>query len=267
MKELVHSTKAVDLFSVAGKRVFLSGVGGLGSYLAKGFLANGAKLVIADVDGERATAAKEEFQDEGYTDCLAFQMDQTNKQQIEEVVGLAVRQIGGIDVLINAGAICVNQPTESFDEALLRKIVEVNITGAMLLTQVVGSHMISRGQGKIILIGSISGIMPDSDDGMPYQTSKAAIHQITRTCAAAWGKYGINVNCLAPTWIDNSPMLKGCDPNVLRSVTKAHCFDRLAVVEDYLGPALFLASEASTYMTGHILVVDGGWSSAKPYIL
>jgi NAD(P)-dependent dehydrogenase (short-subunit alcohol dehydrogenase family) len=103
--------------------------------------------------------------------------------------------------------------------------------------------------------------------GMPYQTSKAAVHQITRTCAAAWGKYGINVNCLAPTWIEHSPMLKGCIPAVRESVTKLHCFDRLAVAEDYLGPALFLASGASTYMTGHILLVDGGWSATKHYIL
>ena len=265
MKPIIDEQKVDDLFSIQNKWILISGVGGLGTFLARGFLQNGAKLILTDVDGARVEKICEDFKAEGFHDCMTYKMDQTDKAEIIRVIDDAWTKTGGIDVFFNAGAICVNQPTESFDEKLLRKIVDVNITGSMLAAQVIGGKMIERGKGKIIFIGSISGIMPDSSDGMPYQTSKAAIHQITRTCAAAWGPYGINVNCLAPTWIANSPMVKGSKPEVLTSVTELHCFDRLSVFEDYLGPAIFLASDASNYMTGHILMVDGGWSAAKPY--
>ena len=143
-------------------------------------------------------------------------------------------------------------------------MIDVNVTGIILITQVVGKTMIANGGGHIIEIGSIGGLECHSYRSMPYEATKAAVHQLTKSFATAWAHYNINVNCIAPTWI-NTPLVDFAAGPVMEAVRKQHFFGRIAEVEDFLGAALFLASDASTYVTGHILTVDGGWSVSKPW--
>ncbi|BDF69639.1 gluconate 5-dehydrogenase [Oscillospiraceae bacterium] len=264
VKKVVHATKAEELFSVREKVVLISGVGGLGSCLARGFLDNGAYVVMADNAPDRAAALKEGFAKEGLSRCDAYQMDQTSKAQIQAVVDDIVTKHGRVDVLFNTAALCWNEDTEEFKEDGIRTMIDVNLTSAILLTQVVGKAMIARKEGKIIEIGSIGGLECHSFRSMPYEATKAAVHQLTKSFATAWAQYNINVNCIAPTWI-NTPLVDFAAGAVRKAVIDQHFFGRMAEVEDFLGAAIFLASDASNYISGHVLAVDGAWSVSKPW--
>ncbi len=264
VKNIVHATKIEELFSIKDKVILISGTGGLGSCLAKGFLDNGANVVLADNAPGKAQSLKEIFAKQGLTQCDAYQMDQTQKQQIQEVVDDIVKKHGRIDVMFNTAALCWNEDTEDFNEDGIRTMIEVNLTSAILITQVVGKAMIAQKCGKIINIGSIGGLECHSFRSMPYEATKAAVHQLTKSFATAWAQYNINVNCIAPTWI-NTPLVSFAAGEVMEAVIDQHFFGRIAEVEDFLGAAIFLSSDASNYISGHVLAVDGAWSVSKPW--
>jgi NAD(P)-dependent dehydrogenase (short-subunit alcohol dehydrogenase family) len=248
-----------ELFSVQDKVVLISGAGGLGQYLAKGFAQNGAKVIITNTSQSKADSLCAAL-----NLSKAFAMDQTKRADIDAVTTNIVKEYGRIDVLINTAAICTNDTAEQFDENDLRRIIDVNMTSAMLLSQAVGKAMIAQNSGKIIHIGSIAGLMCHSPISMPYEATKGAIHQLTRTLATVWAPYHINVNCIAPTWI-YTPMTDDVENEQLQTIIDQHPIGRISTVHDHLGPALFLASAASDYVSGHILYVDGAWSVAKPW--
>ncbi len=264
-KKVVKSTKIDELFSVKDKVVLITGAGGLGGYLAKGFLDNGSKVILFNRTMPKLTALKEKFEKQDFTDYALYQVDQTDKASLQKAADEAEKQFGRIDVLINTAAVCWNEDTEDFSEDGIRKMLDINVTGSMLVTQVIGKKMIEAGNGgSIIEIGSIGGLMCHSFRSMPYEASKAAVHQMTKSFATAWAQYGINVNCIAPTWID-TPMVDFAAGEVMDAVIDQHFFGRIAEVEDFLGAAIFLASDAANYVSGHILAVDGAWSVSKPW--
>lgn len=264
-KKVVKSTKIDELFSVKDKVVLITGAGGLGGYLAKGFLNNGSKVILFNRTMPKLTALKEKLEKQDFTDYALYQVDQTDKTSLQKAADEAEKQFGRIDVLINTAAVCWNEDTEDFSEDGIRKMLDINVTGSMLVTQVIGKKMIEAGNGgSIIEIGSIGGLMCHSFRSMPYEASKAAVHQMTKSFATAWAQYGINVNCIAPTWID-TPMVDFAAGEVMDAVIDQHFFGRIAEVEDFLGAAIFLASDAANYVSGHILAVDGAWSVSKPW--
>lgn len=264
VKKIVRATRIEELFGVKDKVILISGVGGLGSSLAGGFLDNGAHVILADNAPGRAKELQKKFAEQGFTKTDAYQMDQTRKEEIQRVVDDIVAKHGRIDVLFNTAALCWNEDTEDFKEEGIRRMIDVNITSAILITQVVGKAMIAQKEGKIINIGSIGGLECHSFRSMPYEATKAAVHQLTKSFATAWAQYNINVNCIAPTWI-NTPMVDFAAGEVREAVIDQHFFGRMAEVEDFLGAAIFLASDASNYVTGHVLAVDGAWSVSKPW--
>ena len=127
----------------------------------------------------------------------------------------------------------------------------------------VGKVMIRQGGGKIVNIGSIAGAFCHTYLSMPYECSKAAVHQFTRSLAVTWAKYNINVNCIAPTWV-YTPMLEGFQGDTYQKIIQQHPAGRLAEVNDFLGLAIYLSTPASDYVTGQVIYVDGGWTSGKP---
>lgn len=264
VKKIARSRRVEELFSVKDKVVLICGAGALGGYMARGFLENGAYVVATCVSEGKAQRLKEEFASDGLTNCDAYTMNQTSKEDIQTVVDDIIRRHGRIDVLIATGALCWNEDTEDFKEEGIRRMMDVNVTGIILVTQVVGKTMISNGGGHIIEIGSIGGLECHSYRSMPYEASKAAVHQLTKSFATAWAHYNINVNCIAPTWINTTLVDFAAGP-VMEAVRKQHLLGRIAEVEDFMGAVLFLASDASAYVTGHILAVDGGWSVSKPW--
>lgn len=265
VKKVVKETKIEKLFSVKDKVILISGAGGLGSCLAKGFLDNGAKVILFDKVPDKGRALKESFAEQGLTECEFYEVDQTKKADLKKAVNDVMKKYGTIDVMFNTAALCWNEDAEDFKEDGVRLMMEVNVTSAIFITQVVGKVMIENGiEGKIINIGSIGGLECHSYRSMPYEASKAAVHQLTKSFATAWSQYGINVNCIAPTWI-NTPLVDFAAGEVMEAVIDQHFFGRIAEVEDFLGAALFLASDASNYVSGHVLAVDGAWSVSKPW--
>ena len=263
MKEVIHEKQIKDLFSVKEKVVLITGAGGLGSALAYGYLANGATVILASRTQRKVQKVVDHLLAKGYKDCEAFTFDQTVKGQCEELAQKIVAKYGKIDVLVNTAGIAICHPAEEFPEEDIRKIIDVNLTSAMFITQAVGKTMIRRHQGKIIHIGSIGGKLVHTFESMVYQSTKAGLHQMVSAFAVAWGQYNINVNCIAPTWI-NTPMLNGVPVSYYENVNKMHVFGRMAEPDDFVGTTIFLSSEASNFITGHTLMVDGGWSAGKP---
>ena len=206
MKPVVEERNIAKLFSVQGKVVLITGAGGLGGYLARGFAENGARVVVTDVVPGRAQG----LQEKGFA-CRSYQLDQTDKAATEAVVQDIVKAEGRIDALINTAAIAPCHPAEEFPEDELRRVIDINLTAAVLTSQAVGRQMIAQQYGKIVNIGSIAGVMCHSYESMPYECTKAAVHQMTKSLACAWGCYNVNVNAIAPTWI-MTPMLDDCPP-------------------------------------------------------
>ena len=197
MKPVVEERNIAKLFSVQGKVVLITGAGGLGGYLARGFAENGARVVVTDVVPGRAQG----LQEKGFA-CRSYQLDQTDKAATEAVVQDIVKAEGRIDALINTAAIAPCHPAEEFPEDELRRVIDINLTAAVLTSQAVGRQMIAQQYGKIVNIGSIAGVMCHSYESMPYECTKAAVHQMTKSLACAWGRYNVNVNAIAP----NSPL-------------------------------------------------------------
>jgi NAD(P)-dependent dehydrogenase (short-subunit alcohol dehydrogenase family) len=260
----VNLVKTEELFSVRDAAVLVTGAGGLGEFLAYGFAANGARVTLASRTPGKAAATARRIAAKGYPDCRALDFDQTSKQECEEVVARCLERYGRLDVLVNTAGVGQCFPPEDFPEAEMRRILDVNLTGAIFITQAAGKGaMIPQKSGRVIHIGSIAGVMTHTYESMVYESSKAAVHQMTRSFAVAWARYGINVNCIAPTWI-NTPMLADVPLSYYENVNAMHPLGRMAESGEFIGTALFLASPASAYITGQTLLVDGGWTAGRP---
>lgn len=263
MKKVIKENEIGRLFSVRDKVILVTGAGGLGETLAKAYAANGAVTLIASRTPGKAERTAAAVRAEGWNNCFAYDFDQTKKEECEALAAKIVEEFGRIDVLVNTAGIGKCYPPELFDEEDMKKIIEVNQSSAILISQAVGKVMIRQKAGRIIHIGSIAGIMTHTYESMVYEGTKAAVHQMVKSLAVAWAKYNINVNCIAPTWI-NTPMLSEEPESYFESANEMHPFRRMSEPEEYVGAAIFLASDASDYVSGHTLVVDGAWTSGRP---
>lgn len=255
--------KVESLFNVEGKVVMLTGGGGIGEYLVEAYLANGAIVAVTNRTKEKGESLEKKMNELGYDKIKTYVMDQSVTAQIEAVVKDILAEYGRIDVLLNAVGYSYDCKPENFPEEEIQKIIDINYVSAAMVNQVVAKlAMIPANGGKIINIGSIAGIMCHSKNVFPYEASKAALHQMTRSLALCWAKYNIYVNCIAPTWV-RTPLVEHYKGDYFERVTRMHYFDRLSEVQDYVGPALFLSSDASSYVSGLILTVDGAWTCGR----
>ena len=258
VKPVVEERNIAKLFSVQGKVVLITGAGGLGGYLARGF-AEKRRPRGGDRCGARQGAGPA-----GKGLCLPQLPAGPDGQGGHRSRGAGhCKAEGRIDALINTAAIAPCHPAEEFPEDELRRVIDINLTAAVLTSQAVGRQMIAQQYGKIVNIGSIAGVMCHSYESMPYECTKAAVHQMTKSLACAWGRYNVNVNAIAPTWI-MTPMLDDCPPEYFEAVDSMHEFGRMSRVEDFFGTAVYLVTDASNFISGHVLLVDGGWSTARP---
>jgi len=252
-----------DLFRLDGKVALVTGGGrGIGKTIAEALAEAGARLVITGRRAEWLTPAEAELREHGF-DCTAVIADVTQPEDADRVTQATLDAYGAIDILVNNAGQTWGQPTEDTPLEKWRQVVETNLTGAFIMSQRVGRHMLERGQGgRIINIASIAGIVAGEAGGMPtpaYNASKAALISFTRSLAMEWGRRGILVNAIAPGWFPTRMAAKTIEAFQERIIARS-ALGRIGDLNELRGAVVFLAAPASSYITGQTLVVDGGLS-------
>ncbi len=252
-----------EMFDIRGKVALITGGGrGIGKAIAEVYGEAGAKVVITGRRKEWLNPTVEEFQSRGFG-ISAVVADVSREKEVEQTVQETINRHGRIDILVNNAGITWASPTEEHSLEKFRQVIEVNMTGIFMLSQQVGRHMLERGEGgRIINISSIKGLKtvgPEVHSTISYDTSKGALITFTRALAREWGRKGILVNAIAPGWF-RTRMASGTIEENLDRFEGQTALGRVGDLEDLKGAALFLAAPASRYITGQILVVDGGFS-------
>ena len=253
---------AKQLFDLAGRTAIVTGGGsGLGRQMAEGLAEMGANLVLCARKKERCEKAADELKAFGVK-TLAFGCDVRNPAEIQAVVDATTAAFGRVDILINNAGVSWGAPVEEMKLEHWNKVIETNLTGTFLFAQAVGRVMIPQRSGKIINIASVAGLRGSSPEmqATGYQASKAAVITLTKDLACKWAMHNIHVNAIAPGWFPTnmSGVVIERNKEMLR---KRIPLGRFGSEHDLKGAAVFLASAASDFVTGHLLVVDGGQSA------
>ncbi|MDH7605389.1 MAG: SDR family oxidoreductase [Melioribacter sp.] len=266
----------MDLFSLKNKVAIVTGaIGLIGKEHCKALSDAGANIVVADLDEDKC----KEFAASLPTESIGIYLDVTNLESVKNLRDKVLDKFGHIDILVNNAAIndMFENPKaaselskfENYPLELWQKSVDVNLTGVFLCSQVIGTVMAKQKYGSIINIASTYGITaPDQslykkEDGTQnfykppaYSATKGAVIMFTKYLAAYWGKDGVRVNTLTPGGVENSQ-----DEFFIKKYSSRTMLGRMAKPTDYKGALIFLASDASSYMTGANLIVDGGWTA------
>ena len=250
-----------DLFSLQDRvAIVTGGAGQIGSEIVRGFEQRGALVAVFDLEADR------------------FRVDVTNRDAIEQATEEVVQEWGAPHVLVNAAALdsppdapaAEVGPFESYPEESFDAVMDVNVKGTFLCCQVVGAHMAAAARGSIVNISSIYGMLSPVQDlyefrrrggeeffkPVGYSVSKSALYNLTRYLATYWARSGVRVNTLTLAGVANQQPQEFVDAYTTRMP-----IGRMADVQELVGPVVFLASDASSYVTGANLVADGGWSA------
>jgi NAD(P)-dependent dehydrogenase (short-subunit alcohol dehydrogenase family) len=254
-----------DRFRLDGRRLFITGGSrGLGRAMALAIADAGADVVLVGRDRPSLDAAAEEIRRLG-REAFALEGDVSRLDTCERLCHEALEKHGPFDILINnVGGRRVDVATEAMPLETWQSILDLNLTSTFLCTKVIGGAMVRRGQGgRVINIASISGLVANRDiGGRSYETSKAAVIQFTRAVASDWAPHGVTVNAICPGGFMTDPNRRWLEvnPQAIETFRKQIPMGDLGDPED-LGPlAVYLASDASRYMTGATLVIDGGYT-------
>lgn len=247
-----------DIFSLAGKTALVAGASrGIGLAIAQGLAAAGAHTVLAARSMDKLESNTKDLAEKGYA-AAAVRMDLSDSQSIDTAVG----SLGDIDILVNVAGMNIRKPFSDYTRQEYDLMLQTNLNGLVELTQKVGAKMIARGVGgKVVTIGSLMSLL-----GLPYLSiyaiTKGALGQLTKALAAEWGKYDIQVNCIAPGFIvtDLNRSLWQ-QPKMEAWVRGCQANPRLGSPEDVAHLAVFLSGRGANYITGQIIPVDGGYST------
>ena len=252
---------ADELFSVSDQVVLVSGGSrGIGRALAAGFARRGARVIIT---GRRQEVLQQTAREISTADATVVPLvcDVSSPTDISQLVDTAIKDFGQIDTLLNVAGVNKRQPAEAFTPQDYDFILDINLKGAYLLSVEVGRHMLDRGQGVQINIDSLNTYAP-LKGVLPYAMSKAGLIMMTRGLASEWGNRGVRVNSIAPGFIlTDLTRTLWSDPTMQQWGVGNTPLQRLGEVADLVGAAIFLASEASAFMTGQVLRVDGGMTA------
>jgi NAD(P)-dependent dehydrogenase (short-subunit alcohol dehydrogenase family) len=251
-----------QLFDLTGRVAIVTGGSiGLGRQMAEGLAEMGANLVLCARKKERCQQAAEDLQKLGVK-TLALACDVKNPADIQQVVDATMAQFGRIDILINNAGTSWGAPVEEMRLEHWNKVIETNLTGTFLFSQAVGRIMIGQRRGKIINIASVAGLhgAPPEFQAIGYHASKGGVIIFTKDLACKWGIHNIQVNSIAPGWFPTNMSQVLIERNK-DTFLKTIPLRRFGNENDLKGAAVFLASAASDFVTGHVLVVDGGQSA------
>ena len=250
----------LDAFNLTGKTAVVTGGNtGLGEAFARALTQVGASVALAARTRERSEAVANDLSASGRT-AIAVDLDVTEPSHVQIMLSEVTEHLGPVDILVNNAGVCYHRPAAEVPRDEWLDTFDVNVHGLWYCAQAVGRQMIERGGGSIVNIGSISAMIVNRPQWQPaYNASKAAVHQLTKSLAAEWAPHNVRVNALAPGYVKTA-MAPVDEPQFRRHWIEDAPMQRYAV-PDELGPSLvYLASDASSFMTGSVLVVDGGYT-------
>jgi 2-deoxy-D-gluconate 3-dehydrogenase len=250
------------LFDLKGRvAVVTGGNGGIGLGMAKGMAAAGATVVVAGRDAAKSAAAVKELQPLGGK-ASAIAVDVLKEESCRAMIAETVKQHGRLDILVNNAGTSIRKQPQDYTLAEWHQVMDTNLTSAFICSHAAYPEMMKGGRGKMINIGSMMSIF-GSSYATPYASSKGAIVQMTKAMACAWAKDNIQVNAILPGWIDTALTRRAREqvPGLHDSVLKRTPAQRWGMPDDFAGIAVFLAAEASDFVTGAAIAVDGGYSS------
>jgi len=252
----------LDLFRLDGKVALVTGAGqGLGEAMALALAQAGASIAVVDIRADTAARVAERIRQLGRR-ALSVQADVSKPGDVERMAAAALSLDGHVDILVNNAGISRRAPSAEMSLEDWQAVLDVNLTGVFLCCQVIGKQMLERRQGKIINIASMSALIVNRDvPQAPYYASKAGVVMLTKALAAEWAPYNVYVNAIAPGYM-RTPLNQGflADPERATQWTGNTPLGRIGEPWDLAGAVVYLASPASDFVTGHTLVVDGGFT-------
>jgi NAD(P)-dependent dehydrogenase (short-subunit alcohol dehydrogenase family) len=253
----------LDLFKLEGKTAIVTGgARGLGKEMAKGLAEAGADVVIVGRNFERAQQTAEELKRLN-VNSMAIKTDVTKLDEVRQMVTKVVDEWGKIDILVNNAGVYLNAPAEEMTEKQWDEVIDVHLKGAFLCSSEVGKKMIRQGGGVIINISSQAGfIVTRPQHELAYHAAKGGLIMLTKGLAAEWAKYNIRVNAIAPGFMDTEKVHEFIEKNsdFAEIWKKSIPMGRLGQPKEIAGIAVYLASDASSFMTGSIIILDGGYT-------
>ncbi|MFW5469635.1 SDR family NAD(P)-dependent oxidoreductase [Knoellia sp. CPCC 206435] len=251
----------MDRFSLEGRvAVVTGGTRGLGEGFAGALADAGASVLLVGRDEERGEVVARAMRERGLTaDFLAA--DVTVPDDVTRMLEVVLDRFGRVDVLINNAGACVHAPALEVTDEDWRHVMDVNLDAVWRCARTFGRYFVDQRSGVVVNIGSMSGFVVNRPQWQPaYNASKAAVHHLTRSLAAEWGPHGVRVNALAPGYIktDMSPV---DEPRFRRHWIEDAPLERYGTVEELAPAIVFLASDASSFVTGSVLVADGGYTA------
>ena len=246
-----------SLFSLEDRTAIVTGgASGLGREIARGLDAVGATVIVADIDHAAGTEVADDLGEES----LAVEVDVRSTNSLQQLRERALEATGGYDVVFNIPGINTRVPVSQLSESEWSDIIELNLTGVFLSAKVLGAPLLEQGHGSMINMASIRGLVGGANQSA-YSASKGGVVQLTKVLAAEWAP-DVRVNALAPGYM-KTPLVREAmeDHEWYEHMRSKHLLDRFGDPSEVVGPAVFLAAEASSFVTGSTLVVDGGWTA------
>jgi NAD(P)-dependent dehydrogenase (short-subunit alcohol dehydrogenase family) len=248
-----------ELFDLSQRVAIVTGGSrGLGREMAEGLAEAGASLMLCARRAEWLTQTVSELRGLGYR-TEGMLCDVSSPEEVQAVVDRTVEVYGRVDILLNNAGVSWGERPERMPFDKWQKVIDINLTGAFLFAQATGREMLKRGKGCIINVSSVSGLQSSADGPhyVGYAASKAGLFGLTRELAASWGRQGIRVNAIAPGFF-HSRLADAAIEYAEPSIKARNPIPRVGAAGELKGVAVFLASDASSYITGQTIVVDGG---------
>jgi NAD(P)-dependent dehydrogenase (short-subunit alcohol dehydrogenase family) len=257
--QLYEAGQFRSLFDLSGKgALVVGGGGGIGGAIAHALADFGARVAIADLSLDAAQGIATSCLREGCGPTVARTIDVTDPANVNAVVAEIEAELGTTDILVNSAGINIRKDVTDYTPEEWFRIINTNLTGVFFVTQAVARGMLARGYGRVISIGSVSSLMGHPQHA-PYAATKGGVAIMTKAMATEWATKGVTVNAIGPAYtVTNLITELMSNPAKYREIVETIPMGRLGKPEDIVGAAIYLASDAASFVTGHTLYVDGG---------